>query len=211
MSFKAALSAVVLCGCVSMGCEDVSASALAEAAIDEVLPGGDEGESVESQAIATDLCAAAMANVEKRGASSECDDAIIADCADVVGMLSAPYLKALSGCLAGGEIPAVCLVAVTMDLKPTAAHHDLAKAYCDECLFGLSGCEDVFYFGEDDQLGLGSIALPFSDELVRQIADECTQDLTCSVDLPGCAQDVLVNHLVPEKTVLCLIDPFKGG
>ncbi len=78
MSFKAALSAVVLCGCVSMGCEDVSASGLAEAAIDEVLPGGDEGESVESQAIATDLCAAAMANVEKRGASSECDDAIIA-------------------------------------------------------------------------------------------------------------------------------------
>lgn len=200
----------MLCGMALMGCEDVSAGDVAEEMLDEVIPGGDDGESAESQAIATDICAAAMANVKRRGGGSECDDAILADCADVVGMLSAPYLKAMSACLGAGEVPALCILAATMSLEPTAAHRGLARAYCDECLFGLSGCEDVFYFGEDDQFGLGSIALPFSDELVQQIAEECTQDLTCSVDLPACAQDVLVNHLVPEKTVLCLINPFKG-
>ena len=125
-------------------------------------------------------------------------------------MLSDPYLQAINACLAGGDAPGVCVVSVTLDLEPTAAHRELASAYCDECLFGLSGCEDVFYFGEEDQLGLGAIALPFSDAVLREIKDECTEGLTCSVDLPACAQDVLLKHLVPEKTILCLINPLAS-
>lgn len=206
---KAALGALILGSLVCTGCDGVTASGVAEAVVEEVLPGGDEGEDPESQAIAGDFCTAAMTRIQLRGEMGECDLALVQDCANVVGLLSADYLRALRDCMSDDRLPGECMFEVTMDLAPTEAHRSLAKDYCDDCLFGVDGCEDIFYFGDRDQIGLGSILLPFNDAVVQQVNDECTEDLTCSVDLPSCAQEVLVDHLVPEKTIACLIDPFR--
>lgn len=209
-TMKVGFHSTVLCALLAAGCGGETADAAADALLDEILPGDGDAEVAASAATAKDICATAVDYLKRNGATTECDEAIVADCAEVVGMLSDPYLQAIHACLAGGDAPGVCTVAVTFDLKPTAAHHELARAYCDECVFGLPGCEDIFYSGDDDQLGLGAVALPFSDAVLREIAEECTQDLTCSVDLPACTQEVLLDHLVPEKTILCLINPLKS-
>lgn len=208
---KAALCALVLASSSAIGCS-FSAGDVASAAIDEILPGDDgagAGPSAE-RAVAHDFCSSAMRNVRLRAGWSECDRALVEDCADVMEMVSPSYLQALEACTSTGAFPAECVLEATVALEPTTAQRELAHDYCNECLFGVSGCEDVFYFGDEDKYGLGMILLPFSDRLVEQVADECTGDLTCSVELPSCAQDILVHHLAPEKTVRCLLDPLSN-
>jgi hypothetical protein len=154
------------------------------------------------------MCLDAVNVLVQKRHFSECDLALVTDCMAIVGLLQDSYVDAVAQCLAEDETPAECFFEATLDLKPTAAHHDLVSSYCDQCLFGLDGCEDAFYFDGAEQLGLGMVALPFNEDVVRQIENECTTDLTCSIDLPACAEEIVLERLIPEKTLLCLLNPL---
>ncbi len=208
MSFQAWTkfgASVLLCSSLA-GCG--TAGDITEAVWESVDGHQDELEAATTpagQKMCIDLVAAL---VREDGRFSECDLALATDCADIVGLLQDSYVDAIAACLATEGSPAVCFFEATLDLKPTEAHHDLVSTYCDECLFGVDGCEEVFYFSDEQQIGLGVVALPFHDDVVRQIEEECTSDLTCSVDLPSCAQEIVLDALIPEKTLVCLLNPL---
>lgn len=207
MSFQAWIkfgAVSVLCGTL-MGCSTGDVADALWEAVD-----GDQGE-VEASTTSAGLSMcheAVMAFVKKNGRYSECDLALVSDCADIVGLLQDSYVDAIAQCFATNGSPAECFFEATLALQPTEAHHDLVSTYCDQCLFGVDGCEEAFYFGEKEQLGIGMVALPFSASVVRQVEEECTTELTCSVDLPSCAQEVVLKRLIPEKTLLCLLNPL---
>jgi hypothetical protein len=185
------------------GCTDIAG------AVWETVDGTQDEARAATTVAGEEMChQAVMAFVKKNGHYSECDLALAADCADIVGLLQDSYVDAIAACLSDDESPAECFFEATLALQPTDAHHELVSSYCDQCLFGVDGCEDAFYFGEKEQLGLGIVALPFNDEVVRQIEEECTSDLTCSVDLPSCAEEIVLERLIPEKTLACLLNPL---
>jgi hypothetical protein len=209
MSFEAWMKfgmVSVLCTTLA-GCGAVAD--VADAVIDSVDGTEERLESATTPA-GEQMCQQAIKSfVKNKDRFSHCDFALVADCTNVLGVLQDNYVNAIAECLSDDQYPAVCFFEATLALQPTEAHHDLVSSYCDQCLFGVDGCEEVFYFGDQGQLGLGMVALPFSDDVVRQIEDECTTDLTCSVDLPGCTQEILLDRLIPQDTLACLLNPLQ--
>jgi hypothetical protein len=143
---------------------------------------------------------------------SQCDQAIAGVCEELVATFSDPLVDALVSCVVdAGVAPLDCIAAAFAQLRPTAAHLQLASSYCSECAADVPGCEQIFYFGDDDNLGAGMILLPFSDEVVNDITAECTESFLCAVEFPGCVRDVLEERLVPEAPYDCLLESLVGG
>lgn len=205
MSFKAWMgfgAVAVLCSTLT-GCGEITG------AVWEAVDGSQDEIEAKTTPAGVDMChEAVMAFIEKGGRFSECDLALVADCSNIVGLLQDSYVDAIAGCLSGSDSPAACFAEATLALQPTDAHHELISTYCDQCLFGVDGCEEAFYFSEEKQLGLGMVALPFNEDVVRQVEEECTTELTCSVELPGCAYEIVLRRLIPEKTLSCLFNPL---
>lgn len=208
------LDGVMMCVSTSLicagGCGDGAtrhdgaggASASEEPAQDEDVPGDDDDDAAPPSA--SGVCDAALAFAHDFGAPTECDAAFAAACTNVVGTLRPDYLAAIEACIEGGGTPMDCVVSSLETLTPTAAHRELASEFCDECVLALPGCEEAFFFGEDDQLGVGMPTLPLSDEVVREITEACTSGLTCAAELPTCVQGVLEARLWPDEVVGCL-------
>jgi hypothetical protein len=154
---------------------------------------------------AHDVCGPIGDYLDAWGVPSDCDATLAETCADLGGLFSDAYLAAIADCVEDDHSPMTCVVLALGDLEPTAAHLELASRFCDECVLGVPGCEELFYFEEDEPIGLGVIALPFSDEIVLQIAEECTDGLTCAVDLPGCARDVIEASVSTDGLLECVL------
>ena len=58
--------------------------------------------------------------------------------------------------------------------------------------------------------GLGVVALPFSDAVVQQIADQCTEGLTCAAELPSCAREVIEAQVATDGVLDCILAAISG-
>ena len=106
------------------------------------------------------LCTSIESSIQECTAKTPCDDALITDYADVVDVLSAPFIESTRACVedkAGS--PTGCLVKGMAGLAPTAAHKDLAAAFCSSCAFGAPGCEGVFFSSDGSEYDDGVMAL----------------------------------------------------
>lgn len=177
------VSLVLALGCASIGCD------------------GAEEPTVEER-----FCEAAAA-------SADADDPLLADCASLAGLLNDGYLEAATVCVEGGGETVGCLRQEVGALSPSPAHTELASAFCSECALGVSGCEDVFFAGgEDDAARAGAVIVPLSDDVTAQIQAECTSGLTCAATFVSCAQGQIAAAGLPTETVEALIqNVFLGG
>lgn len=146
-------------------------------------------------------------------APSAADDPLLSDCGTVAGVLNDGYLEAAAVCTEAGAAPVDCLVSEVDTLAPSDAHRSLAATFCSECALGISGCEDVFFGGgEDDTALAGAIVVPLSDGLVETIETECASGLTCAATFVSCAQEQIVAYGLPTETATCLVQRvFLGG
>jgi hypothetical protein len=177
--------------------------------------GSDEEESAEEVDEPTPgelLCASIESSIQECAAKTPCDDALVADCADVVDVLSAPFIESTRTCVedkAGS--PTGCLVKGMAGLAPTAAHKELAAAFCSSCAFGAPGCEGVFFSSDGSEYALGTVILPLSDEVVAEIGGQCATGLGCAASFVGCAQGVLTNRALPTETAKCMVESLIAG
>jgi hypothetical protein len=155
----------------------------------------------------------AAAGVPADGCEGGCQDALLADCAKLAGVLNDGYLDRSADCMeAGGELVG-CMRESTAALTPTQAHRDLAASFCSSCALGVSGCEDVFFSGgDDDSARLGAAIVPLSDGLANQIASECASGLTCAATFASCSQAQIAAAGLPTNAIGCLVNEvFLGG
>lgn len=159
------------------------------------------------------FCEAAAGAMEPCDGPGGCQEALLADCAGVAGLLNDNYLDQSATCIdAGGEM-VPCMRDSTAALTPTQAHRDLAAAFCSSCALGVSGCEDLFFSdGDDDTARLGAVIVPLSDGLADQIASECASGLTCAATFSSCSQSQIAKAGLPTEAIGCLVEEvFLGG
>lgn len=146
-------------------------------------------------------------------AATPCDQAMIEDCTSVVGLVSDGFLRTASDCIQGGGSPFSCLAGAIQGLAPSAAHEAFVAQFCDECAFGIGGCEDVLLGrseGPPELAAASVLVLPLGDSLVDALREECASGLGCLATFPNCAQKVLAQQVIPENTLQCLLDSFSG-
>jgi len=152
---------------------------------------------------ASELCRAMRESLDVD--ASDCDQAILADCEEVVATFSTPFVVALQACIEMGGGAAACLGSSADELQPGPSHYQLAASYCEVCLLdAVDDCETIFFNGEE---GLGSLFVPLSEEVVDDIRVECASTpLACAVDFMTCAQEVLKERVLPDHTAWCLLE-----
>jgi hypothetical protein len=164
-----------------------------------------------TQTAAERLCAAITSQLEVCGAPTPCDEALVADCADVVGVFSDPFLNAATSCLeAGGDIGS-CFATSIEGLETTAAHRAFAEQFCSNCALGVPGCVETLFEGQGETQAVGQLLAPLSDGLVAELGETCATGLGCAATFSSCAQGVLVKRGMPEKTVSCIITKLTGA
>ena len=194
--FRFSIALVSLSALVAVGCGSDEESA---DKVDEPTPG-------------ELLCASIEDSIQQCAAKTPCDDALVADCADVVDVLSEPFLESTRACVedkAGS--PTGCLVKGLAGLTPTAAHKNLASAFCSTCAFGAPGCESAFFSADGSENALGTAILPLSDDVVAEIAGECASGVTCAATFVNCTQGVLTKRALPTETAKCVVENLVAG
>ena len=63
-----------------------------------------------------------------------------------------PYLAEVTRCMNEGGMPMQCLSDSTDAFRMTEAHHEFASEFCDECVLGISGCEDLIFMADSREL-----------------------------------------------------------
>ncbi len=158
-------------------------------------------------------CNAVAAQAEACGASTPCDEALVTDCAGVAGLFNDSLLSAAATCVEEGGSPLGCVVDSRAAVQRSAAHDAFASAFCSECAFGVSGCEEtLFGDGDDDELAIaGALITPLGDALVSELQNECASGLTCLATFTSCAQEVLARQALPTETLTCVVDQLLSG
>ena len=157
------------------------------------------------------FCEEVAARVTRCGPATPCDEALVADCADLAGILSDGYLTAATKCLEAGGSVTQCLQEGLGGLAPTDAHRAFASQFCGECLLGVPGCEDAFFSGDGSDASLaGNVVIPFGDGLVEELAATCATGVTCLATFSSCAQQVLVGRALPDNVATCMLDQLLG-
>jgi hypothetical protein len=122
-------------------------------------------------------------------------------------------LVAATACVEGGGDPLGCVVDARDEVQRSAAHDAFAAAFCSECAFGVSGCEEtLFGSGDDADLAIaGALITPLGDPLVTELQNECASGLTCLATFSSCAQEVLARQALPTETVTCVVEQLTAG
>lgn len=185
------------------------------------LPVGCGGEDDESsgagkkaaapQTPAERMCKSVSDAISSCGSATPCDQALVADCADVVGLLSDSYLESTATCIEGGGVPQDCMVDALAALTPTPAHAAFGATFCETCAFGIPGCEETLFSGEGEFAVVGKLLLPFSDSLVEELAATCASSALDCPNIPQCFQGVIAQHALPENTISCVVDNITGA
>jgi hypothetical protein len=177
-----------------------------------VVACGSEGAGGESagkqQTPAERMCGAIDASIPSC-AATPCDQALVADCADMAAVLSDPFLTASAKCVEAGGAPFDCLSKGISSLTPTPGQKEFAKKFCAECPpTPIPGCEDALV-GEGDVpdalKAARQIILPFGDDVLGDIETECFGGFTCLAELSSCVQQVMVKRALPEATAQCVL------
>jgi hypothetical protein len=98
-------------------------------------------------------------------------------------------------------------------VQRSAAHDAFASAFCSECGFGISGCEETLFGtgGDDDLAIVGALITPLGDALVTELQNECASGLTCLATFSTCAQEVLARQALPTETLTCVVEQLTTG
>ncbi|UJR87294.1 Hypothetical protein I5071_860 (plasmid) [Sandaracinus amylolyticus] len=174
----------------------------------------DAGEVGGEESPAARFCEA-LGDYAAQCAPTACDEALMADCSALTGLVNEPFLSAAASCVREGRPPAECAVESTRALAPTDAHRSFASAFCENCAFGVSGCTELLAGAEgegDERLrAVRSVVAPLGEPLIAKLEAECTSGrATCAAGFPSCAQRVLVAEALPTETVRCLMDQLLG-
>lgn len=152
-------------------------------------------------------CEAVQEYVTGCGTVSPCDQALLDDCAKVMGSVADAYVVAVTQCIEAKKPPMTCLGESLSALKATAAQQALAAKYCSECALGIPGCESAFFGeGADSDAKLGVVLLPFGDDVVNEVAEKCAQGFGCAATFLECAKQTLLARAIPENTLQCMVD-----
>src|SRR2546423_5675609 len=117
-----------------------------------------------SSSVGDRLCGALSNAINKCGAASDCDKAMVKDCAALVGLLNEAYVGAAADCIDKGTDPRTCLQMALSGIMPTAADKSFAGAFCKNCALGVPNCESAF-FAPGGAAGAGGGLLPPSGTL----------------------------------------------
>jgi hypothetical protein len=169
---------------------------------------GDDG----GQTPAQRYCAAVESQQTSCDTASACDEAILADCGSVTALLNDAYVDESANCVEAGGSALGCLVESRGAVAASSAHQSFASAFCQNCGFGISGCEEaLFDTAESDVAVAGAIILPLGDSLVGKLQEECTSSPTCLATFTSCAQGVLAQEAIPTETLQCVLDGWISG
>ncbi|MEQ9322757.1 MAG: hypothetical protein RIF41_26565, partial [Polyangiaceae bacterium] len=188
---------------IVVGAAALSLLAVAACGDDDAPSGDDDGQASAAQQV----CELMASQLQQCGPATPCDEALVQDCASVVGILSEAMLGNALACLEGGGTALSCLAGSAGGLSPTETHIAFAGKVCDTCTggFGADKCKEIF-FSPDSEFQAGAILLPFSDGIVQTIADTCVTDLLSCGSLVSCVQSTLAQQAIPENTVQCVVD-----
>src|SRR5262245_17878540 len=99
--------------------------------------GGDDAASSSGPDKTVDgLCQQIAAYAEECGASTgACDQALVADCSNVTGLLGDSFVDAVSACLTAdpASSPMGCFTKAMSGLQPGASQTELVKSVCQTC------------------------------------------------------------------------------
>lgn len=157
------------------------------------------------------FCDRAKSSGEKCTEPTDCDGTFAGgSCASLEKVVSAATLNAARDCLESGVCgPASCLSRAQKSAQPTAAHKQLAANFCTFCAPNLENCEASFYSRTGKMPG--RLVLPYSEEIVKAVDDECTGTEGCQASFTTCAAEVLaraVGEKVDETLASCVVVGF---
>jgi hypothetical protein len=171
--------------------------------------------SSDPPAAAKDLCGQAKASAKTCTEPSACDESLTAGCGSFTKVLTPRAAQATQDCLESGVCGiASCLARSAKGLEPTAAHKELATAYCDSCASGQAGCVAGFYSKSASQSPAGLGVLPYSEAIAREVATSCTGSSGCQASFATCAADVIARmttEALDADLAECVIGGFKRG
>jgi hypothetical protein len=129
---------------------------------------------------------------------TDCDGTFASEACGTLGkVVSEATLAAARDCLESGVCgPAACLARAQKNVAPTKAHKTLAANFCTFCAPNIEDCESQF-FSKTGRLP-GRIVLPYSDDVVKAVDDECTGSEGCQAQFSQCVTEV-VTRLAEER------------
>ena len=172
--------------------------------------GDDSGPGGGEDTPAKRFCESLAASIAECADPGMCLQALVDDCASFAGVVNDGFLAAGAACIDSMEPVDVCLSAAVGEAEVTDAHRAFATSFCAECAFGVSGCEEQFFSGSGDTAIAGNLILPFGDSAVDALRTECATGFGCAASFSSCAQRVLIEQGIPERTIQCLIGQLTG-
>lgn len=186
------------------------AATLAAVAVVAILPAL-PGCSSDPAPAAGSFCDVARSSGDRCKDPTECDGTLAAaSCSSLAKVVSESTLTAAKDCLESGVCgPASCLSRAQKSAAPSAAHKTLAANFCAFCAPNVEDCEARFY-ARTGKLP-GRLVLPYADDVVKAVDDECTGTEGCQAKFATCAADVLarvVGEVVDEPLASCVVSGF---
>ena len=180
----------------------VIAILVASACSDEAAPPEDNNTTS-----GPELCQLMASQLQKCGATTPCDDAIVQDCASLVGILSDAMLANATTCLKNGGTALSCVIGAVQGLTPTETHTAFGDNFCEVCTggFGVDTCKSTL-FSSESTFQVGAILLPFGDGIVQKISDSCVTDIAGCATIVGCVQTTLLEEAIPQATIECVVN-----
>jgi hypothetical protein len=159
---------------------------------------------------AKDFCGVAASSNTKCTEPNACDTQLASDCTSLDKALSASTVAAAKDCLESGICGvASCLSRAQKSSVASAAHKKLAEDFCTFCAPSLQDCTANFYKRGSKSAGLA--VLPYSDDIVTAVDDECTGQAGCQAKFTTCARDVIAAaaaEKVDPATADCITQGF---
>lgn len=157
-----------------------------------------------------DFCGVSKSASTKCKDPTDCDTQIATDCAALPKGLSESTVSAAKDCLESGICGAsACVSRAQKGSVAGAAHKKLADDFCRFCAPNLTDCVANFYKRGSKSAGL--LVLPYADEIVTAVDDECTGQDGCQAKFTSCASGVIaqtVGAALDPATADCIVSGF---
>jgi C2 domain len=142
----------------------------------------------------------------------ECDEILANGCAKLDAVVSASALEAARDCLQSGICGAAsCLSRAPKSALASNAHRQLAEEFCASCAPSVADCKTAF-FQRGKKLP-GPFVLPYADEVVDAIRNECTGTTGCQATFIQCVTEVagrVANEKLDPAVADCVGQGFRN-
>lgn len=167
--------------------------------------------SSDPEPTAATYCNLAKSSGERCKEPTDCDGTLASQsCDSLEKIVSKSTLTAAKDCLESGVCgPASCLARAQKSTQPGAMHKQLAANFCTFCAPNIEDCESQFY-SRTGKLP-GRLVLPYTDDIVKAVDDECTGNEGCQAQFFRCASEVIsrmASESVDESLASCVVAGF---